>query len=234
MIRNTAIALVAGLLLVLSLPSVAGIVTVNFEGTIHTVGDSVSGDGVNVGDGVSGTFSYDTAASDLDSSADRGFYFGDGFSLTLGGTHTASASSSTVRTQNDQQNGSATNPADGMTVFATPDSGFTLNGRAVEQYQFGLRRDIVTVGQLWADDLLPDLTDWNNITLADVNAPDWHWMALTFDSAEDTTTFDRQIRWDIDSFSVTESGVPEPATVALLALGLCAIAWGRRRRLVVI
>lgn len=230
--KTVVASLLTGALIALSLPAWAGIVTVNFEGTIHTVGDSVSGDGVDVGDGVSGTFSYDTAATDLSASdPGRGFYIGGSFSLTLDGLYTASASSSTVRTQDDEQNGSATNPADGMTVFATPDSSFTLNGRAVEGFQFGLRRDVVTVGQLWADDLLPDLTDWNNVTLADVNAPDWHWMRLTFDSAEDSSIFDSQVRWDIDSFAVTETGVPEPATIALLAFGLGAIGYGRRRRL---
>ena len=81
-------------------------------------------------------------------------------------------------------------------------------------------------GQLWSDTLPPDLTDWATITLTDINNPDWRWL----DFGLETTGFrDDQIRWNIDSFSV--SAVPVPAAVWLFMSGIAGLgAIARKKR----
>jgi hypothetical protein len=207
--------LVGAIALFSSVTSFAQIITVNYAGSVTDLGSMLAGDSVVVGDTVVGSFTYDSnlsATSALSS-----------FSISLGSSFTATASSGTFNVQNDQQNGSATLPADGLTLG----SNFTstgLNGHTTGYMQFGLRKQNVD-GQLWYDTALPDLTDWANISLADLNAPDWHWMDF-----ELTTSpfWDDQIRWDIDSFSVNP--VSEPTMSILIGMGLVGLSLRKRKQ----
>ncbi len=206
-------------------------ITVEFTGTIYSVGTSLIGDDVSVGDSVSGIFLYDTIEPDSQpSNTGYGTYDALAFGVTLGTSFSATSLDTTIRVQNDQQNGSATLPADGMTTQANSVTGDTLNGRSISAFQFGLRKENVS-GHLWADDFLPDITDWAGVSLADINAPSWHWMQ--FDMMSDAIIFDSQIRWNINSFTISSPNlnpVPEPGTILLFAIGLLGLAGISRRK----
>lgn len=201
-------------------------IIVDFTGEIYTVGASISGAGVSVGDTVFGRFIYDTSATDSNSDPDYGSYTAFVFDIAFSSGFSATSLSTSVTVQNDQQNGSATQPADGMTVLSSSVSGFTLNGRSITGYQFGLRKEIAD-GDLWYYDYLPNLADWAGVTLADINAPDWHWMQ--FNMGSDTSIFDSQIRWDITSFRVRSESVPEPGTMFLLGIGMVGLVGAGRK-----
>ncbi len=203
--------------LLFSSVSQSAIIQVDYEGSVTDLGSLLSGSTVSLNDSVQGSFTYDSDLSSSDSLLS--------FSISLGSIFTASSTgSSYFNVQNDQQNGSATQPADGFTVG----SGFAstpLNGYTTGSMQFGVLKDNAD-GQLWNDTLLPDLSDWTNISLADINNPDWHWMDF---GVSTTGNFrDDQIRWDISSFNV--SPVPEPSVLTLMALGLAGIGFFARRK----
>ena len=202
----------------------AMLITIDFSGTIYSVGASISGDGVSVGDMVTGQICYDTTAPDTNPDANYGNYVAQSFSIMFGSGFSATSSGTTVTVQNDRQNGSATLPADGMIVRANTVSGGTLNGRSINAFQFGLRKENIA-GDLWPDDFLPDAADWAGVSLADINAPSWHWMQ--FDMMSDSSGFDSQIRWDIASFE--SSAVPVPATLWLLGSGILGLVGVRKK-----
>ena len=207
--------------LLFSSASQATIIQVDYTGSVTSLGNALVGDVVNLNDSVQGSFTYDSDLGSTDSLLS--------FSLSLGSLFTANLSGDYgFNVQNDQQNGSATLPADGFIVrgdfISTP-----LNGYTSGDMQFGLLRDNVD-GQLWNDTLLPDMSDWANITLADINKPDWHWMDFGLPIAEEGAFGDDQIRWDVGSFTVTDaSSVPEPSIFALMVLGLTGIVFTRRK-----
>jgi hypothetical protein len=217
----------------------ADLITLNFAGEVYAVGDALTGDGVAVNDIVNGQIVYDTSAPPLPgSNADYGVFNGGLFNISIGSFDVTSVSGS-LRTQNDQQNGSATNPADGLTYQTSPGTSDDLNGRTATSWQFGLRRENLS-GQLWPDvAAAPDLADWANVTLADINSASWHWMQFTTDVNDDFFG-DSQIRWNITSFNVgsdsaQEPGgpggpIPEPASLSLLTMGLVGLALRRRRK----
>ena len=201
-----------------SVSASAAPITVSYEGTVTDLGILLAGDGVAVGDTVFGEFSYDTDIA--------GTLFS--FDITIGTFSSSLTGSSYFSVQNDQQNGSATLPADGFTLGGEVTT-TGLNGNITAGQQFGVRRDNV-LGQLWNDTLLPDLTDWANITLADINAPDWHWMDF---GLPNTQSFrDDQIRWDVTSFSVRpgSTSVPEASALSLLLLSCLSFILAYRRR----
>ena len=211
------ILLIGASALLFSSVSQSAIIQVDYEGSVTDLGSLLSGSTVSLNDSVQGSFTYDSDLSSSDSLLS--------FSISLGSIFTAnSTASSYFNVQNDQQNGSATQPADGFTVG----SGFAstpLNGYTTGSMQFGVLKDNAD-GQLWNDTLLPDLSDWTNISLADINNPDWHWMDF---GVSTTGNFrDDQIRWDISSFNV--SPVPEPSVLTLMALGLAGIGFFARRK----
>ncbi len=209
--------LAAGLLMASGV-SHAQIITVNYTGTVTDLGVLLSGDVVSIGDSVVASFSYDT----------NGGGVVDTFDIAIGGSFSASlASPGNMNVQNDQQNGSATQPADGLTVGASNTTSSALNGHTNPYYQFGLRRENV-LGQLWNDTLPPDLGDWAGVTLADLNAADWHWMDFGLNNPPTDPFRDDQIRWDVDSFTV--SAVPVPAAVWLFGSGLLGLLGVSRRK----
>lgn len=200
--------------------SQAAIIQVDFEGSVTALGNQLQGDVVDLNELVLGSFSYDTAGTGISS-----------FSLTIDSFSASVTDSGFFTVQNDQQNGSATLPADGFILGAYGSSvtssvlnGYTAGGSG-GRLQFGIRRENI-LGQLWDDLLLPDMSDWTNITLSDINAPDWR----ILDFGLTTTNFwDDQIRWDVDSFTVTDmTSVPEPSAILLMSAGL--IGLGLRRR----
>ncbi|HHJ80055.1 MAG TPA: PEP-CTERM sorting domain-containing protein [Candidatus Tenderia electrophaga] len=178
------------------------------------LGTLLTGGSVNLGDTVQGSFTYD---SDLGSTDSVSL-----FSISIGSSFIASlAGNSSFFVTND----SGIPPNDrallGGDFVSTP-----LNGNTTGAMQFGLFRNNVD-GQLWNDTLLPDLADWTNITLADMNNS-LQWM--DFRLAGTTVFSDDQIRWDVRSFSVADvSQVPEPSILALLALGLTCVGFAGRK-----
>lgn len=205
--------LLPAVLVVSSFSANAEIITVNYSGTLTDVG-SLFGATASVGDAMTGSFSYDTAGG------------GGILSMTVSfGAFTASLSGSGSTTvQNDQMNGSATNPADGFILRGSSTSD-SLNGYSDPYMQFGLLKDNLD-GQLWDDTLLPDSVDWANITLADINKPDWR--ILDFGVANTASFRDDQIRWSVDGFTVSQ--VPVPAAVWLFGSGLIGLFGVARRK----
>ncbi len=230
---SSVVALLAGALLFNPASVLAAIITTNFVGSVYHVGVGLTGGGINVSDTVTGQFSYDTTATGVSSTT----YPGGNFSLSIGSGFSAMSASSSVRVQNDLQNGSATKAADGLIVNAAGSiTSDTINGRTARSYQFGLRKENIA-GQLWPDTQLPDLSDWANVSLADIQAPHWHWMSFTH--VQGDGTFDNQVRWRISDFSVSgnggsgkggSQGLPEPGMLGLFGGGLMGLLIGRRRK----
>ena len=199
----------------------ATIITGDYTGTVTALGDWLSGDGVDIGNEVTGSFTYDSDLGQTDSLSAFSVSIGSGFSASMD-----DGGSSWFRVNND----SYANPADGFTVGTSATSDL-LNGYTADVMQFGVFRYNFQ-GQLWDDSLLPDLVDWGNITLADINRADWRWMDFGASSSEDPHYVD-QIRWDVQSFSydATDSvnSIPEPSTIILLAAGLLGLRMSSRK-----
>ena len=194
--------------LMVTFPTYAQVITVSFSGSVTDLGALLEGDSVALGSAVNGSFAYDTNTSGALSFFN--IAIGESFSASLNG-------SGNLSVQNDAQNGWATNAADGLTAFANATSSSLLNGYSNPSMQFGLRKENV-LGQLWGDTLPPDLADWANVSLGDIQAPDWHWMDFGLVT---TNSWDDQIRWEVNAFQV--SAVPAPAAVWLFASGLISV-----------
>ncbi len=207
----------SAILLVFSHSATAAIIKVDYDATVDVIGtDLIADTTVQIGDSVAGSFSYDTTS--LGS--------GISFSISIAGV-TLSSSNPTIFVQNNQQNGIATNPADGLIVLGVIDSGaLALNSYDADYIQFGLREEN-SVLQLWDDTNLPDLSDWGLVTTTIINNPSWHF--VSFDTPDNTGTLG-EVRWSVDSFSVTQQ-VPEPVSLSLFALGMAGLGFTRRRKL---
>ena len=204
-------------LLATSFSAQSQLITVDFAGNVTDLGVLLMGDGVVVGSSVSGSFSYDTNGGGALSS----------FDISIGGVFTSSMTGAGVlNVQNDQQNGSATLPADGLTAITGDTTSSAINGLVDPTMQFGLLRENVS-GHLWHDTMLPDLSDWANVTLADINDPDWRW--LDFEVPNTNHFSDDQIRFDVSSFEV--SAVPVPAAIWLFGSGLIGLMAISRSRM---
>jgi hypothetical protein len=201
-------------------------ITINFTGQISSIGIDLQGGGVNIGDTINGHFTYETIGNN-DSwgwTDDYGVYQVSSFEVSFGSSFQVSSNGvrDTLKTQDDMQNGSATKPADALTVRSGRDNlgditSDLLNGYHAFNFQVGLRLEN-EIDQLWDDDFLPDLNDWETIRQADLGAPDWGWMNFT-----DTGS---KIRFSTE-YSVA---VPEPSVIALFATGLFGIGFARRRQ----
>lgn len=221
-------------LLLVSFSSHSAPITVSFEGTITDLGVLLEGDGVSLNDTITGQFTYDDTV--FSSSSTQSLTTGGtltqytdvlfSFDLNIGTFSSNLIGSSNFFVQNDAQNGSATLHADGFTTSGSATS-TGLNGFTNTSQQFGLRRENVG-GQLWNDTLLPSLSDWASITLADINAPDWRILSFDIGSTPSSSFRDNQIRWDVTSFTVTS--VPEASSLSLLFLSFISLILARRKR----
>ncbi len=197
----------------------AVVIQVDYTGSVTDLGDLLAGDGVALYDNVSGSFTYDSDLAPTDSLLDFSVSLGSSFTATMDAT-----GSSWFRVYNDIYS----NPGDGFNVGTGNVTGSTLNGHTANSMQFGVWR-YNSLGQLWDDSLLPDMTDWANITLADINLADWRWMDFGLDTDDH---WEDQIRWDVDSFTVSAASVsvPEPSIIALFGAGLVGLGFARRRK----
>ena len=180
----------------------ADIITVNYTGSVTDLGILLSGDSVSLGDTVNGSFSYDTSLAAGDSLLSFNLSI-NAFSAQLDGSYTF------TNVGNDR-------PEDSF-VLGGNGTNTGLNGHTSGLMQFGVRR---VDGSLWGDTLLPDLADWANITVADMNSADWRWIdfGLVTDNFRDD-----QLRWDVSGFSVTSTVVPLPAAAWLFGSGLIGL-----------
>ncbi len=201
-------------------------ITINFTGQVNSIGVDLQGDSVDIGDTINGQFTYETLGNADTAlwSDDYGQYHVSSFEVSFGSSFHVSSNGvrDTLKTQDDMQNGSATKPADGLYVRSGRDNqgditSDLLNGYHAFNFQVGLRLEN-EIGQLWDDDFLPDLNDWETITQANLGTPDWGWMNFT--------GTDSKIRFST-AYSIA---VPEPSIIALFAAGLFGIGFARRRR----
>lgn len=197
--------------------SQAAVIQVDYTGSVTHLGEWLAGDVVSMGDTVTGSFVYDTDLSPSDTLLGFTMSMGSSFNASLAGDNTW------FRVSNDEW---VSNPYDAFNV-GTAATSDTLNGYTASTMQFGVGRYNYQ-GQLWDDTLLPDLSDWANITVADINRFDWRWMDFGVSTSEDHHSVD-QIRWDVGSFSVVDVSVPEPATLALMSIGLAGIGFRRKQ-----
>ncbi|HWA28794.1 MAG TPA: hypothetical protein VG734_24295 [Lacunisphaera sp.] len=202
-------------------------IIINLTGRVTSVGADL-GTTVAVGDSVAVHFAYDASQSDTNPSPDYGNYSASSFDLSIASVLTLSTANAVLVLQNDQLNGAATNPADGLTVagYSPTITGDTLNGYSATAFQTGLRREN-SLGQIWSNDGLPTFAHWANITLADLNGADWHWIDF---STHGATIFDGQIRYEITGYEAHDtSTVPDASTTwASLLIGLGGVALVRR------
>jgi len=207
--------LIAGSSLIWPLSGQAQSIRVDYTGTVTDIGTLLVGNGVDIGSQMSGSFTYDVATGVV---SEFSHSFANGFSANL-------AAPVNLFVQNDQQNGSATLPADGLIVGGTGVSNTGWNGLANPAMQFGLRQENAA-GQLWNDTLPPDLSDWSLVSLAAINGPDWRW--LDFNVPNLTNFADDQIRFSVGSFTVT--AVPLPAGIWLFLSGVMATLGMQKRK----
>ncbi|WP_445370965.1 hypothetical protein ACH518_17190 [Methylomonas sp. HW2-6] len=207
--------LIASSGLLLPLSGQAQSIRVDYTGTVTDIGSLLVGNGVAIGSAMSGSFTYDVDTGVVSALSHR---FGNGFTASL-------AAPVNLWVQNDQQNGSATLPADGLIVGGASISNTDWNGLANPAMQFGLLQENAT-GQLWNDTLPPDLSDWSSIPLAAINGPDWRW--LDFNVPNRPNFADDQIRFSVDSFTVT--AVPLPAGIWLFLSGVMATLGMQKRK----
>lgn len=204
--------------LLLPLSSQAQSIRVDYDGTVTDIGSLLLGNGVSVGSAMSGFFIYDVNTGIVSSFTHS---FSNGFSASL-------TSPVNMFVQNDQQNGSATLPGDGLTVNGASASNNSWNGFQNPDMQFGLRQNNAD-GQLWNDTLPPDLNDWSAVSLAAINGPGWRW--LDFNVPNLPNFADDQIRFSVDSFTV--NAVPVPTAIWLFLSGLMGVLGFQKRKVLV-
>ncbi|MCF6282549.1 MAG: PEP-CTERM sorting domain-containing protein [Candidatus Polarisedimenticolaceae bacterium] len=195
----------------------AAIIQVDYIGSVTHLGEWLAGDAVSIGDTVTGSFVYDLDLSPSDTLL--------GFTMSMGSSFNASLAGDSAWFRVYDDAGSNTYDAFNVGTTATSDA---LNGYTASTMQFGVGR-YSSQGQLWDDALLPDLSDWANVTVADINRFDWRWMDFGVSGSGDHHSVD-QIRWGVDSFSVADvSSVPEPSALVLMGIGLAGIGYRRRQ-----
>ncbi len=216
-------------------------ITISYTGSITSIGSLLQGDGITVGSSLNGSFTYETTASTVGGDGTTYAYYPiSSYSMSLvrgsglpnfEASTTPTSFNKTMMVQNDKQNGSATLPADGLTVRSGRSTSSSLNGHSNPYMQTGIYKKNVN-GHLWGDVLSPSITDWSTVSLADFNAASWNWMDFNLNTAAlGASFFDDQIRWNIDSFCVNcgVSEVPVPAAAFMFAPALLGFLGLRRK-----
>ena len=190
--------------------------TYNFEGTLTDVPLSLPS--LAVGDTFTGTFSIESTAVDLGPSpyySVQGTYAA-GYSMTVTVSgHTYSSSDGEVWVIDGAEDVFIAANKAGLYQAGTPATGPGLDG--LLPYGLGL----VLISK--SNDLFTSTALPSNLTLSSFNS--FSFFALNFDAAN---------AWVYGTFTsltqVTAAPVPEASTGAMLALGLGALAWARRRQ----
>lgn len=224
-------------------------VTYNFSGKVamlpppmsaHIVTDGFASLGIGAGDAITGTFTYETVATDTSPMASIGFFANTlrDFSVSIEG-HTWSLvqqpNTNYVQVDNDDQIPAfvAVNPgyyADRLTIGTTALGGpapSTLGAQPISSASLELLFSAVTP--------TPSNSPFSNTnppeSLALAHFTQFHQGYITYTFFDESNRFRSElIRFDIDSLSPA-APVPEPATIASMIGGLGVLAAWRARRL---
>jgi hypothetical protein len=195
-------ALPAALLLVLSMPAAAATITVSFTATIDEVGSEVAS-AFTLGEAINGSIQIDGATPDSSADASLGFHPGaiDDLSFSFG-SYLASASVGQVNVTNA-----------GFDTFVATTSnatGASVGGLALVNATLNL---VDSDGSALSSDAIP-----LSLLLSDFGTA----RASIFFEGGDPS---RRVAGNLSSLTLS---VPEPATLALLALATAAFAFWRR------
>jgi hypothetical protein len=191
--------------LALAAPAGAVTVFVNWTGTV-----TAAPVGINVGDTITGSYSYDTTAPILETTSTTGVFGTYHDSLFMVSGLSGTFSNNLIRVFNDSsgrdQIDSSCSPGGGTCVPSY--LGDVLPGTPIQLFVPFIDSD----GSVFSDTSLPaslDPSDFENI----------------FGGRIDLIGAD-PVRFSVDSFTA----VPEPSTLSLSALGLLGLTAARRRR----
>ena len=247
--QRLATSLAAALALACATSAHAIEVTYNFSGTVamlpppmsaHIVTAGFATLGIDAGDAITGTFTYETVAADTSPMPAIGFFANTlrDFSVTIEG-HTWSLvqqpNTNYVQVDNDDQIPAfvAVNPgyyADRLTIGTTALDGpapSTLGAQPISSASLELLFSAVTPtpsNTPFANANPPESLDLSQFSLL-------HQGYITYTFFDESNRFRSElIRFDIDSLSPA-APVPEPSTIASMVGGLGVLAaWGARRR----
>jgi hypothetical protein len=182
---------------VLVAPVSASLIQIDFAGVVVSVGGDLAGGPINVNDAVAGTFVYDTDIADSHVDATFGLYHDavPFFSVAAGSYAATTTGSTRLTVSNDRP--SLPSPIDGVIVNAMGSVvGAPINGFFPERLQWAvLSNDLSRT----LSDAIPDISGMQKFLASDGN---WNNNFLTFWAASDRGPLNRQVRWDLTSFSV--------------------------------